>query len=542
MKNVDSPLRALVLSLSLIATPAIAAPADTGHDPTIDRIVDEGMNRSQVMVMASELMDGVGPRLTNSDNFYRAEKWALDKYNSWHLAGVHTEQWKFGLGWNLDSSSATMVSPRRVAMLAIPIAWSPPTDGIVTAPVVVAPMSREENFAAWKGKLAGKIVLVTLPREPSDDAEPQFSRFTEADFAKMDRFTLPRHDPEEQQRGIERRTFQLKLSRFLKDEGAKGMLVMSRQDNGLIHGEGYSYNPGDTLAVPAFEVGAEDYRRLVRLAQTGREPQVALETRASYVTDRQTSDNIFAEIPGSDPKAGYVMAGGHFDSWIAADGASDNGAGSLVVMEAARILQTLGVKPKRTIRFALWSGEEQGLLGSLNYIEQHLASRPIPGGQLGSPDAYYAWRNAFPITPKPGYYDLKAYFNIDNGSGKFRGIYAENNIGAEPLLRKWLAPFAMLDADRVVAQKSGGTDHVFMQAVGLPAYQFIQDPLGYDSNVHHTNLDTVDHMRADDLRQAAVVMAGMLWQAANSDQTLPKSPLPTQPAVTDPFKVSDPNK
>jgi Zn-dependent M28 family amino/carboxypeptidase len=235
------------------------------------------------------------------------------------------------------------------------------------------------------------------------------------------------------------------------------------------------------------------------------------------------------------------MAGAHFDSWVAGDGASDNGAGSMVVLEAARILRKLGVRPKRTIRFALWEGEEQGLLGSRAYIEQHLVDRPTPPGMDGL-TAYFTWGNRYPVVKKPGYDQLKAYFNMDNGSGKFRGIYAEGNAAAVPLLREWLSPFNSMGADKVIASKTGGTDHVFMQAVGLQGFQFIQDPLDYGSRVHHSNIDTVDHMRGDDLRQAAVVMAGMLLQAANSDEEIPRPPLPTQPTATDPYAYQDPDK
>ena len=233
------------------------------------------------------------------------------------------------------------------------------------------------------------------------------------------------------------------------------------------------------------------------------------------------------------------MAGAHFDSWIAADGAADNGAGSVVVMEAARILRRLGVRPRRTIRFALWEGEEQGLLGSRAYIERHLVDRPTPPGMDGM-TAYLTWSTRFPIVKKPGYDELKAYFNMDNGGGKLRGIYAESNAGAVPLLREWMAPFGSMGAERVVAGKTGGTDHVFLQAVGLQGFQFIQDPLDYESQAHHSSVDTLDHLRGDDLRQAAVVMAGMLLAAANSDRELPRPPLPTQPSATDPFKYDYP--
>jgi Zn-dependent M28 family amino/carboxypeptidase len=235
------------------------------------------------------------------------------------------------------------------------------------------------------------------------------------------------------------------------------------------------------------------------------------------------------------------MAGGHFDSWIAADGATDDGVPSVIVIEAARIIQSLGVKPKRSIRFVLWSGEEQGLLGSIAYIEKHLATRPVDK-DLSGLDRFAKWTTRFPIAKGPEYDLLKAYFNLDNGAGKIRGIYAEDNIAAEPLLKKWLKPFASMGAGTVVASRTDGTDHQYMQAVGLPGFQFIQDPLDYGTRVHHSSIDTLDHAPPDDVRQAATILAAMLWQAANDDEVLPRPPLPTQPSKADPFKVADPDK
>ncbi|MBU6394890.1 MAG: M20/M25/M40 family metallo-hydrolase [Sphingomonadales bacterium] len=532
-------LAAASLLACLAANPAEAAP--DGDNAAIARIIDEGMNRSEAMTTASALMDRIGPRLTNSENHRKAERWAMDLLRQRGLANVHVEPFDFGVGWNLDSYSVAMVTPRALSLTAIPVAWSPATDGTIRAPIVIAPMSREEHFAEWKGKLAGKIVLVSLPGQTSESKGPVFQRFTDSDIAALDTYTKPDFDPDAPAIQIRNRRFQGKLAAFLKSEGALAMVKISYRDGKLVHGEGYDFQPGQTLALPAIELAQEDYRRLVRLARTGAAPEIAITVAARYDESNLKAENVVAEIPGSDPKAGYVMAGAHFDSWIAGDGANDNGAGSVTVLEAARLIAKLGVKPKRTIRFVLWSGEEQGLLGSRAYIDQHLASRPVDPLLKGI-DSYVAWRNAFPITPKPEYSQLKAYFNMDNGSGRFRGIYSEGNLGAEKLLREWLSPFDMLGADKLVVSKTGGTDHVFMQAIGLPGYQFIQDPLDYDSRVHHSNLDTVDHMRPDDMRQAAVVMAGMLWQAANSDRELPRAVLPTQPAPTDPFKVRDPSQ
>lgn len=532
-------LASAALAALIAAVPAPVA-ADAS-DADVAKVIDEGLSRSEVMVTASALMDGIGPRLTNSDNYRKAAEWALGKFGAMGLSNVHKESFEFGQSWNLVSHSARMISPRLINMTAIPVAWSPPTNGALRAPVIVAPMSKEAHFAQWKGKLAGKIVMVSLPGTSSEPTKPAFQRLDAKDIGELDKYDLPNFDPKATDRRVKRSTFPRDLTRFLKEEGALAMIKISYRDGMLVHGEGYGFRPGEGLALPAFEVAAEDYRRLARLAASGPAPEVELAMTAR-IDDKQTqADNLFAEIPGSDPKAGYVMAGAHFDSWIAGDGAADNGAGSVVVLEAARILSRLGVKPRRTIRFALWAGEEQGLLGSRAYIDQHLVSRPVDPKLTGSA-AYSAWSQAWPITPKPGYGDLKAYFNLDNGSGKVRGIYAENNLAAAPMLKKWLAPFAAMGADRVVTSKTGGTDHVYMQAVGLTGYQFIQDPLDYDSRVHHTSIDTVDHLRGDDLRQAATIMAAMLLQAANSDKDLPRPPLPTKPAPTDPFKVADPDE
>ncbi len=524
-------------ALVALAAPAAAGPAE---DKAVAQVLDEGLNRSQAMVTASELMDGIGPRLTNSDNFYRASEWAQAKFRTWNLANVHTESFAFGLGWNIGAHRATMIEPRRIEMTAIPVAWSPPTAGVLRAAVVVAPMTKLEHFDEWRGKLSGKIVLTSLPGTSSEPKETPFKRLEDADIGKLDAFTLPEFDPDAQERSVKARRFANQLDAFLKAEGAIAAVKISYRDGKLVHGPGYAFQPGSALTLPAFELAAEDYRRLVRLAQAGRPPVIELVSEATLETQRLDTHNIIAEIPGTDPKAGYVMAGAHFDSWVAADGATDNGAGSVVVMEAARILSRLGVRPRRTIRFALWSGEEQGLLGSKAYIERHLATRPVDPA-LDPITAMAAWRNAFPISTRPGYGQLKAYFNMDNGSGKFRGIYAEGNVAAVPLLKDWLAPFASLGAGKVVAAKTGGTDHVFLQAIGLPGYQFVQDPLDYGTRTHHSSIDTLDHARGDDLRQAATVMAGMLLQAAMSEQELPRSPLPTQPSPTDPFKVADPD-
>lgn len=526
------PLAFLILGLALSTT----APAQTGE---VARIIDEGMNRSQVALTAHELVDGIGARLTNSPRMRQAEAWAVRRFEALGLSNVRKEGFTFGRGWEIVDSEVEMTAPRRLELTAIPVAWTPGTNGPLEAPVIVAPIEEKQDFAAYRGKLRGKIVMISLPGTGDEPDKPAFRRLTASELSDLDNYPVPSFDPDALGETIKRSAFARELDEFLAAEGALAWARISYRDGKLVHGAGYRFGRSDTPKLPGIEIAAEDYRRLARLAKTGPAPVLKVDSRVRWSDEDPNAYNILADIPGSDARAGYVMAGAHFDSWAAGDGAVDNGAGSVVVMEAARILRTLG-RPKRTIRFALWGAEEQGLIGSLNYIDRHFASRG--NFDLSSSEGRARWRYAYPVTPRPDHGQLKAYFNMDNGSGRFRGIYAEGNSAAAKLLGQWLQPFAAMDADRVVARSTGGTDHVYMQAVGLPAFQFVQDPLDYSARLHHTNIDTFDHLRIDDLRQAAVVMAGMLWQAANSDETLPRQPVPAQPAVTDPFKYEYPKE
>jgi hypothetical protein len=527
-----------VVPLLLIGLPAGAQPV-----ADINRVIDQGLNHSQVMQTAEHLMDGIGARLTNSPQMRQAEAWTQAQFRTWGLKNVRKDGFSFGRGWSIVSSSVRMTTPRIIQLTAIPVAWTPATNGTVSAPIIVAPLNRERDFEAWHGKLAGKIVLVTLPNDGNEPGEPPFRRLTDEDIAKLDRYRQPDYDPDSANRFIRRVAFAEKVDAFLKAERAVAWARMARRDGRLVHGEGYSYRAGQTPALPGVEIAAEDYRRLARLAKVGPAPVLEINSNVKFDDSDLKAYNILAELPGTDPRAGYVMAGAHLDSWVAGDGAADNGAGTAVVMEAARILSVLRVRPKRTIRFALWAAEEQGLLGSLAYTEKYLATRAPSGSTPDSPTEQFGrWRYRFPITPQAGHKDLVAYFNIDNGSGKLRGIYAEGNVAAVPLLRDWLQPFASMGAKAVVAAPTGATDHVFLQAVGLPGYQFIQDPLDYGSRVHHSSVDTFDHLKAEDMRQASVVLAGVLLEAANSAKTLPRMPLPTKGTSTDPFKYSDPDE
>ncbi|MBY0283361.1 MAG: M20/M25/M40 family metallo-hydrolase [Sphingomonas sp.] len=532
-------MRSLLLAAAafVIAAPALAQSVDRN---VVNQIIDQGINHSEVMPTAEYLSDVIGARVTNSPGMRKAEEWTQSRFKAWGLTNVHKEGFDFGRGWWIERSSVRMVGPRPLQLTAIPIAWTPGTNGPLTAPVIVAPIAKLSDFDKWKGKLSGKIVMLTLPGTGNEPTTAPFQRYTGEELAKLDQFQQPRYDPEGADRRMKRLDFAKKLDAFLKAEGAVAWVQKSRLDGKLIHGEGYLFGAGDTPALPGVEIAAEDYRRLARLTKIGMAPTLEIDSKVHFEDGDTQAYNIIAEIPGSDPKAGYVMAGAHLDSWHAADGAADNGAGTAMIMEAARIIAATGIKPKRTIRFALWAGEEQGLLGSLAYVEQHLATRGSPSdAKTTGMKRFYGWNDRWPITPKPGYAELAAYFNIDNGSGKLRGIYAENNPAVVPIFRDWLAPFASMGATNVAIQKTGGTDHVFLQAIGLQGFQFIQDPLDYFPRIHHTSADTFDHLKGDDMRQASTILASFLVNAANADKPLPKPPLPTKPAVTDPYAITN---
>lgn len=533
-------MRRLAVVLSTVAVMALALPAaaQAPDRVAINGILDQGLNHSEVMQTAAWMTDRIGGRLTNSPQMRQTEAWTQQKFREWGLSNVHAEPFEFGRGWSIVRSSARMIEPRPLDLRAIPIAWTPGTNGVVSGDVIVAPITSAGQFDAWKGKLRGKIVMISQPGTGSEPTEPAFRRWTDEELAERSGYVQPRNDPAAAERGLrsDRADFARKLDAFLAEEGVVAWVRMSQRDAGLLHGTGYTYQVGATPTLPGMELAAEDYRRLARLALTDAKPRLELMSEVQFHDDDVNAYNVIADIPGSSRSGEYVMAGAHFDSWVASDGAQDNAAGTAVVMEAARILRAMGVKPKRTIRFALWNGEEQGLLGSLAYVDRHIATRaPLADAELNALPNNRTWRARWPVQPRAGHSDLVAYFNIDNGSGRIRGINAEGNVAAAAVFEDWLKPFESMGASTVSLRSSGGTDHVYMQSVGIPGYQFIQDPLDYSARIHHTSIDSYDHLKAEDMRQAAVILASVLLSAANSDEPLPRMPLPTRPTASDPF-------
>jgi carboxypeptidase Q len=528
---------AALLSASAIALAVAVAPAaaQAPDRVAINGIIDQGFNHSEVMDTAAWLTDRIGGRMTNSPQMRQAETWAQQRFRDYGLTNVRADAFEFGRGWSIVRSSARMTAPRPLDLRAIPIAWTPGTNGVINAPVIVAPMSTAGDFGKWRGKLAGKIVMVSTPNAGSEPTEAPFRRWTDDELAGRNTYNIPTHTHSNVER-LRETEFAARLDAFLQEEGALAWVRMSQRDGGLLHGTGSGYRMDDQRRTPGMELAAEDYRRLARLAQADAAPTLELMSEVRFHEEDLNAYNILADIPGTDRSGEYVMAGAHLDSWVASDGAVDNAAGSAVVMEAARILRAMNVRPKRTIRFALWSGEEQGIHGSLAYVDKYVATRaPTGDAQLDALPNNRTWRARWPIQPRAGHGDLVAYFNLDNGSGRIRGINAEGNVAAAPIFQEWLEPFGSMGASTVSLRTSGSTDHVYMQTVGVPGFQFIQDPLDYGARLHHTSIDSYDHMRAEDLRQAAVIMASFLLNAANSDEPLPRMPLPTQPRPTDPF-------
>lgn len=512
------------------------------------RIRDEGLNHSHVMEFGSALMDGIGPRLTASPNAKKANEWTRDTLAKLGLENAHLEDWgEFGLGWQQLKAWARMVTPDTAVLIVQATPWSPSTAGPVTGDVVLVNISDEKDFDKYKGKLAGKVVLygVLRPVPPVDKA--LFDRYTDKELEEIAAFPVSGNaggiPPEMQARmkaNQERQKLVDKLAQFFAAEKVAAVIEPSRDgkngggsggtlfdDNGATLGR-TPYVAEKRVRIPVVVAAIESYGRLYRLAQAHAPVTVELDVETKISGEHEHAFNTVAEIPGSDPKLKeqVVMVGGHLDSWIAGTGATDNGAGVIVAMEAVRILKALDVKPRRTIRIALWTGEEQGILGSKGYVKEHFgsAARSTAPDQLQLPE--YMRRSAGPLTIKPEQRLVSAYFNVDNGTGKIRGIYTQGNAAIAPIFAQWIAPLKDLGVATITNRNTGGTDHLSFDAVGIPGFQFIQDALDYESRTHHSNEDVVERLQPADLKQIATIEAIFLYNAAQRDQMLPRKPLP----------------
>ena len=477
----------------------------------IQRIRQEEMLHSQIPFIAHQLTDICGPRLTNSPGFHRAADWIVATLKEWGIDRAQTEAWgEYGLGWSAEKTSLAMRTPYYSPLIAYASPWSGSTNGPVTAPVFLMQKMDSAYIADNLPKMKGHILLPFSPDSVlRSDFHPDSERYTDSALAAIgDTYMLTRpmlnmymHYMAKQQQ----------TAKMLTTSGALAILEPSDGSrDGTVVVQGFTgYRKKDQPMLPALTLAKEDYLRLQRLAEDGHSVTLDLQSDTKLYSDDLQGHNVVAEIPGADPsgKAEVVMLGGHLDSWTAGTGATDNGAGSIVALEAIRILQALGIRPKRTIRIALWDGEEEGLLGSFHYVKNHFGDPAV-------------------MKLKPEQAKISAYFNLDNGSGRIRGIFAQGNEKAAAVFQQWLAPLKDLGASTVTLHNTGSTDHLSFDAVGIPGFQFIQDPLDYETRTHHSNEDNYDHLNLEDLRQAATILAIFVYNTAMRPEMLPRKPLP----------------
>ncbi len=538
----------VAFGMGLLAA-GFAAAQDRPDLTVVNRIRTEEFDHSQVMDTLSYLTDRYGPRLTASPEFLEAMSWAEGRLKQYGLENVHREKWAFGRSWSLKQSSVEMIEPRYASLTAAPLAWSDSTHGAVTGEALLAPAGRgrlrlnlkanqeeiDKYEAKWKGKLRGKVVLATQMNEPKPWTAAPFTRYGDHELSgigiapepspkvAVDPNNLNFPDDPEQAREYMRslppgvvddlydkvQEQRARFSAFLKGEGVAGVIQSDmRAHAGMVFAEAAgSYKAKFPAAPPTFIVTAEQYNRMARLLEKNVPVKLRLSLEADSPAAEADSYNLSGEIPGGAKKDEIVMIGAHFDSWHSGTGATDNGAGSAVMIEAMRILKALDLKMDRTVRIALWSGEEQGLLGSKAYVKQHFGD---------------------PVTMKltAEHARLAGYFNLDNGTGKIRGVYLQGNDAMRPIFAQWLAPFRDLGVTEISIRNTGGTDHLSFDAVGLPGFQFIQDPMDYGTITHHSDMDTYDHIQPGDVMQAAAVIASVVYDAATRPEMLPRKELP----------------
>ncbi len=501
----------LALTLALAVATAGQTQWSAPDSKTIDQFQAEGFQHSHIMEVMSYLTDVYGPRLTNSPNIREAADYAVKTLGSWGLANVREETWgPFGLGWSNELFEANEIAPRHFPLIAYPKAWTPGTNGPVTAEAVYAKIEKDEDFNAYRGKLRGKFVLTAPMRAVEAHFEALGHRYTDQELADMSQPRPEQPPPDKAARDKFRaqQQFNDKLVKFITDEGVAAWLEPSPHDGGTITVmSGGSRNPKDPIAPPRVAVAVEQYGRILRTLEKNIPVTLQINIASKFYDDNLNSFNIVAEIPGTDKADEVVMLGAHFDSWDSGTGATDNAAGSAVMMEAMRILKASNLKMRRTVRLALWTGEEEGLLGSRAYVSEHFADRQN-------------------MHVQPDHAKLSAYFNVDNGTGKIRGIYLQGNEDVRPIFDKWMEPFKSMGMTTLSIRGTGGTDHISFDEVGLSGFQFIQDPIEYETRTHHTNMDVYERLQEADLKQMAVIVASFVYMTANAEQLLPRKPLP----------------
>jgi carboxypeptidase Q len=521
-------LAGAVLTVALVLAPVSAQQAQEKVDlDAIYRIKAEGFQRSKVMEITSWLTDVYGPRVTNSPGFRKAGEWAVTEMKSWGLANVRLEPFgPFGRGWSNEKFYAMATTPGgSFPLIGMSQVWTPGTNGLISGDAISAIVESPDDFAKYKGQLKGKIVLTTGPRDVLPVWNPPASRYTVDQLKELEaepdanpragsyggRNSSPdRQPPAGGGRRGAAQSFTARRMQFFTEEGALALISPGRGDGGTVFVQGGgSREASAPPGLPTISIAAEHYGRMYRTLEKKMPVRIELDIRNVFHDD-PLSFNVVAEIPGTDKAGEVVMLGAHFDSWQSGTGATDNAAGSAVMMEAIRILKQSGLPLRRTVRLALWGGEEQGLLGSRAYVTEHFASRSD-------------------MVLKPEHPRISCYFNVDNGTGAIRGVYLQGNEAVAPIFEAWMRPFNNIGMSTLTIRDTGGTDHQSFDAVGLPAFQFIQDPLEYGTRTHHSNMDVYERVQEEDMRKNAVIVAAFVYHAANRAEKLPRKPLPSSP-------------
>lgn len=495
----------------LFSVPIILFSQENVDMDMMQKIRDEEKQHSQIEFIAHNLTDVTGPRLTNSPGFNRAINWTVKTLQQYGLQKAGTEAWgEFGKGWSTEGSYVAMIKPYYQPIIAYPVAWTTSTNGPDVTKVILLNNLDSATITEMASEIKGKVVMEQIRDTGLQSAfMPDARRFEDSELNKLpddhmiDKKLLDYYIP--------RIINGYKTRVYLQSKGAAGLLTVNEKGrDGTIFVSGTpAFAKNYAPSLPEMVVSNEQYLQLQRLLCDKQNVEVELNVKNKFYTDNTTGYNVIAEIPGSDPilKNEVVILGGHLDSWHSGTGATDNAAGCIVAMEAVRILKALDVQPKRTIRIALWGGEEQGLLGSFGYVKKH----------YGNPQD---------MRLKPEQLNVSAYFNLDNGSGKIRGIYLQNNEKVRDIFSAWMKPFADMGVTGITSSNAGSTDHLSFDAVGIPAFQFIQDPLEYETRTHHSNMDVYEHLSIPDLQQAATIMAAFIYNSAMRSKILPRKPLP----------------